>query len=162
MIAVAAVTVVACSSSRSTPPPMTPEIEAGLTARAIERACPNGCAATIYVRDQLLTIDTEVGQERPMPDTTRLAIADELPGVRFVGGDQSLFDQNGRIDGGRGILITVGPVEDLAPGVVGVEVGITPALMAGHGQILQFRWTGDDWSPATSDDTGVTVTSWVS
>jgi hypothetical protein len=161
--------VVACGSSgdapptsQGAPPHMTPEVGAKITAMAIVEACGSGCPPTVYVRDQLIKVTTEVGQEQPMSDATQQAIADEVPGVRFVRQTESLFGPSGAIDGGNSLLITVGPVEDLAPGIVGIEVGVTPRLFGGHGQVYQFQWSGSSWEPATSDVTGVTTTSWVS
>jgi len=154
-----------CSSPTAKPPPMTSEIEAELTAVAVARACVNECALPmIYVRDQLLVSGTTVGGEQPMPELTRLAIANELDGARFVDRDEaeSLFGEDALVDGGRGVLISIGFIELLAADVVGIEVGVTTARDGGHGQVLQFLWTKDGWVPATSEHTGITVTSWVS
>jgi hypothetical protein len=56
----------------------------------------------------------------------------------------------------------LGPVRELAEGVVGVQVALSIARFDGSGRIFQFQWRAGEWVPATTEDTGVTVTSWVS
>jgi len=155
------------STVDTTAPKLTPETAAELTAIAIARACGNDCTSlSVYVYDKLRTANTTLGAEQPMPESTRLAIADQFDGVQFVDRAQqdTLIDQHslGPVDGGNGVLISVGPVEDLAPGVVGIEVAVVRGRLDAVGQTVQFQWTNDGWVPATSDDTGVTTTSWVS
>ena len=155
----------ACSSQGASVPELTPDVEAGLAADALASACAGACDGfNLYVRDQLITIDTFVGEADPMPQSTMDAVRQRLGDVTFVGQEQAdaLFGDDTLVEGGRGVLLSMGPAEKLADGVVGIEVGVTNALDGGHGQVLQFQWNGETWIPATSDETGVTVTSWVS
>jgi hypothetical protein len=55
-----------------------------------------------------------------------------------------------------------GTVEWLLSDVVGVEAGVMLAPLNGSGGVYQFRWNGSEWVETTPEDTGVTVTSWVS
>lgn len=160
-----AVLLAACSAQGSSAPELTPEVESGLAADALASACAGECGGfNIYVRDELLTTDTLVGEAEAMPQPTMDAIRQSIGEVTFVGQEQAdaLFGDDALLDGGRGVLLSVGPAVRLADGVIGIEVGLLTALDGGHGQVFQFQWNGETWMPATSDDTGVTVTSWVS
>lgn len=163
-LAVISVIVAACSSSVSGPPAITPDTEATLSAEAVVQACEDECAKfTIYVRDVLHGHQTR-GETEPMPDSMQDAIGEQLGDVTFVDLPRAdaLFGEDWLVDGGAGVLISVGPVLELAEGVVGIEVGVLTARDGGRGQVRQFQWDGEGWEPATSEDTGVTVTSWVS
>lgn len=164
-VGLAAVGLVACASPGSQAPELTAETESNLAADALVRACERECYGfTIYVHDELFTAVTPLGQAEPMPQSTVEAIRERLGDVTFVNQTEAdvLFGDDALVDGGNGVLISIGPVEELTEGVVGVEVGVVTGREGGHGQVLQFQWSGDGWIPATSDDTGVTVTSWVS
>lgn len=164
-VGLAAVGFVACTSPGSKAPELTAETESNLAADALVRACERECDGfRIYVHDELFTAVTLLGHAEPMPQSTVEAIRERLGDVTFVNETEAdaLFGDDARVDGGHGVLISIGPVEELAEGVVGVEVGLVTGREGGHGQVLQFQWSGDGWTPATSDDTGVTVTSWVS
>ena len=157
---VVAMSLTACSMSQ--PAPELTELEiASLSAQAVERACANSCQLydVAYVQDQLVSTG---GPAREMPEETRSAIAELFDGIQFARGQalDDLFGDDFLFAGGEGILITVGPVEDLAEGVVGFEVGLITARESGHGEVYQFLWNGTTWAPATQEDTGVTVTSW--
>ena len=89
-----------------------------------------------------------------MPDETRAALADVFDDVEFVA------DTSGLVDGG--LLIGVSSVDELAEGVVGVDVGIMRSEFDFRAETILFRWDGSSWVDATSEDTGVTVTSAVS
>lgn len=147
-------------------PPISADVEADLAANAVTRACESyGCdAETIYVKSRLSSKETKLSEEAEMPAQTRTAIEEQLGDVEFVdqGEANALFGEDALVDGGKGVLISVGPIEDLASDVVGIEVGVLTARDGGHGAVFQFQWTRDEWNPATSDETGVTVTSWVS
>ena len=156
---------VACGSPAEEAPPPTPDQVARITADAVTRACMEECAGSdLLVRDELITSETEVGEARPMPGATAAAIVEVLSGARLVGRNEAdaLFGEDGLVAGGSGVLVTVGPVEDLAPGVVGIEVGLSTARDGGSGRIFQYRWQEGEWAPATSDQTGITTVSWVS
>lgn len=73
-----------------------------------------------------------------------------------------LLDEDSLVDRGDGLLISVAPAEELAAGVIGIDVGVTRSGEGLHGPTIQFMWDGETWVDATSDDTGVTVTSTVS
>lgn len=164
-ICLAAVGFGACTSPGSQAPELTAETESDLAVDALVRACDGECAGfTIYVHDELFTADTPLGQAEPMPQSTIEAIRERLGDVTFVNQNEAdtLFGDDALVDSGNGVLISIGPVEELAEGVVGVEVGLVTARDGGHGQVLQFQWSGEGWTPATSDENGVTVTSWVS
>ena len=154
-----------CSSGVAETPPMTAETEARLAAGAIAQACRVECARlTVYIRDELITVGSLAGQTEQMPEITRDAINQEMGEVRFVDRTEAseLVADDGLVDGGKGVLVSVGPLAELAPNVVGFEVGMTTAHDGFYGQTIQFQWTGDAWEPATSEETGVTVTSSVS
>ncbi len=160
-----AVVTVACSSPAADAPEITPDTEASISANAVVRACGSECAQfAIYVKDELHDHQSAPGQTVPMSELLRRAIGDDLGEVTFVDqpGADALFGEGALVDGGEGILISVGPVRELAAGVVGIEVGVTTARDGGRGEIHQFQWDGGSWQPATAEDTGVTVTSWVS
>lgn len=164
-LALTSILVAACSSSASESPPITPETEAALSAEAMVEACGTECDQyTIYVKDELHDHQTEVGQTEPMPGSMQDAIGEQLGEVTFVDqrGADALFGEDALVAGGDGILLSVGPVFELADGVVGIEVGVVTARDGGRGQVHQFQWDGESWEPASSEDTGVTVTSWVS
>ncbi len=61
-----------------------------------------------------------------------------------------------------GTVIYLGPVEELKPGVIGVEIDTITAGDGFRGQTVQFQWDGHGWKLATGEDTGVTVTTSVS
>ena len=138
---------------------------ADLSARAVTQACGTTCDfLNVYVRDQLLFADTLVGDEEPIPASTREAITGRFVQVRFVdmGEADQLVANDLRIDGGGGVLLSVSPHVQLADGVVGIDVGLWSSGDGFHGQTIQFMWDGETWTEATSEDTGVTVTSAVS
>jgi hypothetical protein len=83
---VAAIALVAIScSTESTAPPLDAEQHGGLAAQAIARACGEICTSNpMYVRDQLLDMDTLVGQEEPMPVEVSQAISRSYPEATFV------------------------------------------------------------------------------
>ena len=90
----------------------------------------------------------------------REAIVEELGEVEFVdmGEADGLVGEDSLVDGGDGVLISVASAEELAAGVVGIDVGAPRSGAEFHGQTVQFMWTGETWADATSEDTGVTVT----
>lgn len=164
-LGLALVAIVACSEPASHAPEVTAEIESDLAADALVRACDSECDRfDIYVHSELFTHETLLAEAEPMPQSTIEAIRERLGNVTFV--DQveadALFGDDALVDGGSGILASIGPIEDLAEGVVGIEIGLVTARDGGRGEVVQFQWNGETWMPATSDDTGVTVTSWVS
>ena len=149
------------------PPQLNPLREADLAARALAEVCSRLCGGrTIHVRDQIMTIFTPSNTAPDMPAEVRAAIESRLGEVRFVNSAEAaaLMDQEGLVDGGNGILLFVGPVEPLTAdgGVVGVDVGTATGYLAGWGGTVQFHWTGEAWELVGPEDTGVTVTSWVS
>ncbi len=161
----AAFTALLVSGCSPDAPPISADVEGDLAANAVARACESyGCdAETIYVKSRLLSKETEPSEEVEMPAQTRTAIEEQLGDVEFVdqGKANALFDEDALVDGGKGVLISVGPVEDLASDVVGIEIGVVTARDGGYGELFQFQWTGDEWTPATSDDTGIPSRFWV-
>ena len=147
-------------------PPISADVEGDLAATAVARACESrSCdAQTIYVHSRLFSNETEPSEEVEMPEETRMAIEEQLGDVEFVDQRQAnaLFGEDFLVDGGKGVLISVGPVEDLASDVVGIEIGVVTARDGGHGELFQFQWAGEEWNPATSDDTGIPSRFWVS
>jgi hypothetical protein len=153
----------ACGLMSEAPPEMTPQFEAELTARAASAACNTTCAGHhIFVRDELFTIDTSSGQGEPMPALTQDSVRQALGDVTFIDEAESfaLFDPQ-RDEEGRGVLLIIGPIQQLATDVIGIDVGVTVGF-TGSGQTYLFQWRDGTWIPASSEDTGVTVTSWVS
>lgn len=154
----------ACSSdpaiSDDTAPVVSVDVQAELTVTAISAACGDLCIdQPLYVRDQLVNSDTLIGEEDPMPEATSEAISDAYPDVTWVdlAAADAILEE---VDGAQAVLVAVSSMTELAPGVQGVDVGITHGAF--HGQTIQFRWNGTEWVKADSDDTGVTVTSVVS
>lgn len=162
LLMAAALVAVSCTTGDPAPEPDDEEV-ASLSAQAVERACANGCEMyeIVYVRDELVSID---GPALEMPEGTRSAIGGLFDGIQFARGQvlDDLFGDDFLFAGGEGLLITVGPVENLADGVVGIEVGRNTARDGGHGEVYQFQWDGSEWVPATEEDTGVPVERWVS
>jgi hypothetical protein len=163
VLALVAVLATACESrDEASAPEMTVSTQADLSVQAIRIGCTPCAYAAMYVRDQLLTADTLLGDELPMPPVVRNAIADAFPDAVFVSHEEasSLFGGDGVIEGG--VLVDVGPVDQLAAAVVGVSIGALAARDGGRFVIVQFMWDGESWEPATSEETGITVTSAVS
>jgi len=157
-----AVVVVAACTSAARPQPISARVAGELTVRAVRRACPACGERTTFVRDALLKSDTLLGDELPMPADVRTALVAGL-GAVLVTRDEAtgLFDDEGALPDG-GIVVTVGPIEDLAPGVVGIDVGIARHAFDYRAQTVLFRWERGQWHDATPDEIGVTVTSAVS
>ncbi len=157
---IAAVLVVASCTSTGDAPPVTPETRGALSSIAIGIACDQ-CVLreVVYVHDRVFTWDSEIGDEQAMPDETRAAITAQFPNATFVSRSDvdALFVDHVVV--GDGVLVSVGPVEELAQDVVGVQVGVLFARYDGFADMIQFRWDGDGWEPATSEETGVTVTT---
>lgn len=148
----------ACTSAP--PGALDGETTAELSARAAARACGSDCERLpVHVRDQLLYADTVVGDQEPMPDLTRSALADVFAIVEFVDmdGADRLMES-----GDLGVLMGVSPLDELADGVVGVDVSMVRGDGEFRTQTMLFMWDGSSWVDATSEDTGVTVTSAVS
>ena len=161
VVLLAVVLVVGCT--RADPPPISRETEATLVAEAIDNACGAQCdLLTPYVFDQLRKIGTP-GQD-PMTKQTMAAIETAVERVVFVGfaGVEELFEDSDSVDSGAGILIYAGPVEQLAEGVVGIEIGVIKGGVDGRGETYQFVWDGRKWVPTTAEDTGITIPGWVS
>jgi hypothetical protein len=153
----------ACTSAA--PEALDDRTTAELLARAGAEACGSDCdLLTVYVRDQLFYADTLVGDEQAMPDETRTALTDRFDEVEFVDMEDAdrLVDDEYVVDDGDGVLISVSPVDQLAEGVMGVDVGVTRSLDAYFGQTVQFMWDGETWALASSEDTGVPVVTSVS
>jgi hypothetical protein len=161
-VALTALLVSGCADA----PPISADAEADLAANAVARACESySCdAKTTYVHSRLFSSESEPSEEVEMAEETRMAIEEQLGDVEFVTQREAnaLFGEDFLVDGGKGVLISVGPVEDLASDVVGIEIGVVTARDGGHGELFQFQWTGDEWNPATSDDTGIPSRFWVS
>jgi hypothetical protein len=141
---------------------LSPEDEAALTADAVVHACVACQSGTVYVREHLLTTETLVGEEQPMPEAVKQELSELFDEVVFVDRAEELEVLGEDLLPDDGTVIYVGSVHELKQDVVGVEVGtITP----GDGfkaQTVQFQWDGAAWIIATSEDTGVTVTTAVS
>jgi hypothetical protein len=117
---------------------------------------------TVYVREQLLSGDTLLGEEQPMPEVTKRELSGLFDKVAFVDRHKELQILGEDLLPGDGTVIYVGPVEELKPGVIVVEVGTITAGDGFRAQIVQFQWDGVGWKLATDKDTGVTVTTAVS
>lgn len=156
------VALAACSPSDPAPVPDA-QVSAALSAEAVEDACSNSCQIyeIAYVQDELVNIGGSAGE---MPEETRSAISGLFDGIQFARGQalDDLFGDDFLFAGGDGILISVGPVEELAEGVVGIDVGLATARDGYFGETYVFQWDGSNWIPATPEDAGVTVTSSVS
>lgn len=163
MAALVGLVAVGCARGSSPPPEPSTETQAELSVAAIDVAC-NACstAPTLYVRDQLFNVDTLAGDEQPMPQAVASAISAAYPHAVFVdaAAASALFDDGGVIS--DGLLVEVGPIEELDESVVGLSIGLHTARDGGRWIIVQFQWDGDQWRYATSDDTGITVTTAVS
>ena len=157
---VVAIALAACSRTSEPAPEPNAHVSAALSAQAVEDACSNACQTyeLVYVRDELAKLG---GPALEMPEETRSAIADLFDGIQFGLGQtiDDLFDDDFLFAGGDGILISVGPVEELAEGVLGIDIGLATGIEDYHGETYLFQWDGTDWIPATPEDTGVTVTS---
>ncbi len=97
-----------------------------------------------------------------MPEQVRNEVVAKFPNAMFVSPaeDDALF-----VDGvveSDGVILYVGPIEELASNVVGVPIGVVTARDGARFIVVQFQWNGDSWRHATSEETGVTVTTAVS
>jgi len=97
-----------------------------------------------------------------MPEEGAGAISAAHPQAVFIDADAASapFGSDGVID--DGVLVEVGPVEELDEDVVGLSIGLHTARDGGRWVIVQFQWDGERWQHVTSDDTGITVTTAVS
>lgn len=157
-----AVLVAACSGSDTGPPPIDGATQAVLSVSAVDFGCTECRNRPIFVRNQLIASDTLVGEEQPMPQQVRDEIAAMFPDATFV----SLAEENALfVDGvvaNDSVIVYVGPIEELSSDVVGVPIGMVTARDGAEFVIVQFKWNGNSWEHATSEDTGVTVTTAVS
>jgi hypothetical protein len=143
-------------------PFLNPEDVAELSADAVVLVCVTCETGTIYVREQLLTTETLLGEEQSMPEVMKQELSGRFDEVAFVDRAEELDILGEDLLPEDGTVIYVGPVEELKPEVIGVEVGTITAGDGFRAQMVQFQWDGDGWKLATSEDTGVTVTSSVS
>lgn len=138
------------------------EEEAALTADAVVHVCEACGNGMVYVREHLLTTETRVGEEQPMPDAVRKELSELFDEVVFADQSQELEVLGEDLLPDNGTVVYVGPVHELGSDVVGVEIGTNSARDGFRAQIVQFQWDGTAWHIASSDDTGVTVTTAVS
>lgn len=136
--------------------------EAALTADAVVHACAACELGTVYVREHLLTTETGIGEEQPMPREVRQELSELFDEVIFVNRAEELEVLGEDLLTDEGTAIYVGPVHELKPDVWGLEVGTITPGDGFRAQTVQFQWDGAAWNIATSDDTGVTVTTAVS
>ena len=154
-----------CGSSSDPVPAITPDMQAELTVEALATACDSHCDREgVFIYDMLFKAATVSGNEARMPTAVRTAIADNYPNATFVEVDaaDTLFGDDGLVAAGQGVLISIGPADELKDNVVGIDVGIVTARDGGYWQTIQFLWNGTRWEQADGDETGVTVTSSVS
>lgn len=138
------------------------EDEAALTAGAVVHACVACELGTVYVREHLLTTETGIGEEQPMPREVRQELLELFDEVILVNRAEELEVLGEDLLPDDGTVIYVGPVHELKPDVLGLEVGTITPGDGFRAQTVQFQWDGAAWNIATSDDTGVTVTTAVS
>lgn len=138
------------------------EDEASLTADAVVHACMACELGTVYVREHLLTTETGIGEEQPMPREVRQELSELFDEVTFVSRAEELEVLGEDLLPDDGTVIYVGPVHELKPDVLGLEVGTITPGDGFRAQTVQFQWDGAAWNIATSNDTGVTVTTAVS
>lgn len=138
------------------------EDEAALTADAVVHACVACELGTVYVREHLLITETGIGEEQPMPREVRQELSELFDEVIFVNRAEELEVLGEDLLPDDGTVIYVGPVHELKPDVLGLEVGTITPRDGFRAQTVQFQWDGAAWNIATSDDTGVTVTTAVS
>ncbi|MGD2050923.1 MAG: hypothetical protein PVI35_00485 [Acidimicrobiia bacterium] len=151
--------------AESAPEPITVDVEADLAAHAVQKYCAAHCADLVrYVYNTTFTATMPDSTHRAMPAAVRAAIEATGAGFQFVTGAEAnaLFGPDGLVDEGRGILLNVGPVEPLTDRVVGIEVGGITGHDAGLGMVIQYEWDGTRWAAVTPEQSGVTVTTWVS
>ncbi len=134
-------------------PELTPELSAALQARAFAIACEDlSCrGAPVYSWDTT-------------PEDVRSAIASAHVGpILYLHSDEheNLLDNRGLYPDG-GISIAVFEARLLKADVVGVDVFSGHGSFDVVGRTILFRWNGSEWSEATPDEVGVTVTSAVS
>jgi len=138
---------------------------AAMTARTATRACEGRCKdMVVYVLEALDDVGTPMNQGQPMPEAVRSAITDVLPEAIFVvpADVGALYDAEGLIDGGAGVLLQLGPVKRIRADVVGINGYVTTAGDGLYGTTYLFAWDGSRWVPTTRNETDVTVTSIVS
>ena len=134
-------------------PEFTPELRADLQARAFAIACEelNCTSGPVYSWDTV-------------PEDVRAAIAEMLEA------EVTYLDSEGFVDladGGSsyrdgGTAIAVYATRLLKDDVVGVDVYTGHGPFDVLGRTVLFQWNGTEWSEATPDEVGVTVTTAVS
>lgn len=162
VVALVLFTLCVSCTAETTAPTVALEDEGPLAAQALVEACRGRCSGVdIFVRVHLGTIDGLAG---PMPETIRQAIGERFPSVAMV--DEAtadkIFSEDDDPENRHSVLITIGPLVELAEGVIGFPVSLSDSYYSISGWMQQFRWDGTEWIPATQDDTGITVTTWVS
>ena len=154
----AAVLAVSCTAA----PDVTASEEASLASQAIVEACRGICSGVdVFVLDQLVAIDGLIAH---MPEEVHEAIFDRIPSVAIVdkATASTIFREDEDAESRHSVVITIGPLEELAEDVIGFSVGLSDSYYNAWGGIQQFRWDGSTWIPATQDDTGITKPTWVS
>lgn len=121
-----------------------------LQARAVARAWQEWASSQTPVCSS-----TEVSAE------LRAALSDLFPAEIEYLGPQELEEMN--TEGYRCAVVgvSVGAVRQLGTDLVGVDAGAVIGFLNGGGTTYLFRWDGSQWVDTTPQDTGVTVTSWV-
>jgi hypothetical protein len=151
------------SSTTTAPLRLTTEIEAELAAHLVVPYCTQS-SKNVYVKEELESRFDEAYADRPMPPQMRTAIEASCPDVHFVTDDEAAAlwsDDHAVVDGGNGVIITVGPTTWLADDVVAIEVGAVRGALDGGGHTQQYRWTGTGWEETDSEETGITSMYWV-
>jgi hypothetical protein len=149
------VAVTACTlNGSSEPAPSVDEATATeLQARAFMRACSDVvCAgAPIYAPESA-------------SEQLRAELLKHTDEIRYVSATEveSATSSSGRFDDGATMFEAGSPHDTANADVVGVDVWITKGFQDATRRTYLFAWDGTEWIDATSDASGVTVTSSVS
>jgi hypothetical protein len=157
LMATTALAMVACTASGEEPPPRFPDGDdvPAIYVAAVEQRCAPCADAAVYLVDEYLAME---GGGDPLPGDVEEALIEGFGDVRLT----SLFgvaalEGQGAITPPHGVLVSVGPIVELGPGVVGIDVATTVDGWSAH--TVPFAWEGDEWVLTTPEESGVTVTS---
>lgn len=128
-----------------------------MAAQAVDLTCGRYCTRLdVYVVTDL-TIEGAGGGQAPgssMPEETQEAIGRAVPEADFVSTAEAaaLFTEDALVDGGRGVIVYVSPLQELGEDAVEIEIEVVTALEGGDQGVHRFEWDGEAWRPASSEE----------
>ena len=140
---------------------------ASLVVEAVAAECEAECSSLdVYIGEMLRSAGprSDPPGSAAMPTEVRAALEQAYPAAEFVSpiDSRALFTNDFLVDRGRGVIVSIGQMEQLSSDVIGIEVDVTTARDGGHGGVHQFMWDGETWRSATPEETGIPEERWIS